>query len=154
MNLWDVPGRGVRAVLLALAFALVVIALAKPTLPLSSGVFRHLVVFDITQSMNVGDATPSDAAPTRLEHAKAAVIEAAAALPCGSEIGLGLFAGHRTFLVLAPVEVCANYADILEIVRHGGLADGLGRAQRSRQGRALRARGRQGRLVRPPRSSS
>ena len=117
MNLWDVPGRGVRAVLLALAFALVVIALAKPTLPLSSGVFRHLVVFDITQSMNVGDATPSDAAPTRLEHAKAAVLEAAAALPCGSEIGLGLFAGHRTFLVLAPVEVCANYADISEIVR-------------------------------------
>ena len=117
MNLWDVPGRGVRVVLLALAFALVAIALAKPTLPLSSGVFRHLVVFDITQSMNVGDATPSDAAPTRLEHAKAAVLEAAAALPCGSEIGLGLFAGHRTFLVLAPVEVCANYADISEIVR-------------------------------------
>jgi mxaL protein len=110
-------GRGSRIVLLAVALLLVAIALAKPTLPLSSGVFRHLVVFDITQSMNVGDATPADAAPTRLEHAKAAVLEAAAALPCGSEIGLGLFAGHRTFLVLAPVEVCASYADISEIVR-------------------------------------
>ena len=117
MNLSGAPGRGGRAVLLAVALALVVIALARPTLPLPSGVFRHLVVFDITQSMNVGDATPSDAAPTRLEHAKAAVLDAAAALPCGSEIGLGLFTGHRTFLVLAPVEVCTSYADVSEIVR-------------------------------------
>lgn len=117
MNRPNAHGRGSRAVLLALALALVVLALARPTLPLSSAVFRHLVVFDITQSMNIGDATSSDAAPTRLEHAKAAVLDAAAALPCGSEIGLGLFAGHRTFLVLAPVEVCASYADISEIVR-------------------------------------
>ncbi len=117
MNRSDALERRGRVVLLAVALALVVIALARPTLLLSSGVFRHLVVFDITQSMNVGDATPSDTAPTRLEHAKAAVLEAAAALPCGSEIGLGLFTGHRTFLVLAPVEVCASYADISEIVR-------------------------------------
>lgn len=117
MNLPDASGPVGRIAPLALALALVGFALARPTLPLSSGVFRHLVVFDISQSMNVGDATPSDAAPTRLEHAKAAVLDAAAALPCGSEIGLGLFAGHRTFLVLAPVEVCANYADIREIVR-------------------------------------
>ena len=103
--------------LLTLALALAVTALARPTLPLSSDLFRHLIVFDITQSMNVGDAVPSDDAPTtRLEHAKVAVLEATAALPCGSEIGLALFTGHRTFLVLAPVEVCANYADISNVV--------------------------------------
>ena len=102
---------------LALALTLVAVALGRPMLPLSSDVFRHLVVFDITQSMNVGDATPSDDAPTRLEHAKAAVLEATTALPCGSEIGLGLFTGHRTFLMLAPVEVCASYADLSETVR-------------------------------------
>ena len=103
--------------LLALALALAVTALGSPMLHLSSDVFRHLIVFDITQSMNVGDAVPSDDAPaTRLEHAKAAVLEATAALPCGSEIGLALFTGHRAFLVLAPVEVCANYADISNVV--------------------------------------
>ena len=103
--------------LLTLAVALAVTALARPILPLSSDVFRHLIVFDITQSMNVGDAVPSvDAPTTRLEHAKAAVLEATAALPCGSEIGLALFTGHRAFLVLAPVEVCANYADISSVV--------------------------------------
>lgn len=103
--------------LLTLALALAVTALARPVLPLSSEVFRHLIVFDITQSMNVDDAVPSDDAPTtRLEHVRAAVLEATAALPCGSEIGLALFTGHRAFLVLAPVEVCANYADISNIV--------------------------------------
>ena len=106
--------------LLALASALAVTALGRPVLPLSSDVFRHLIVFDITQSMNVGDAVPLDDGPTtRLEHAKAAVLEATAALPCGSEIGLALFTGHRAFLVLAPVEVCANYADISNAVDAG-----------------------------------
>ena len=108
---------GARFAMLAAALALTAAALAKPMLPLPSNVFRHLVVFDITQSMNVGDAIPGDHALTRLEHAKAAVLDAAAALPCGSELGLGLFTGHRTFLLLAPVEVCAHYPDLAAAVR-------------------------------------
>lgn len=122
MSLAGLPGRrsplpSGQLGLLTLALALAVTALANPVLPLSSDVFRHLIVFDITQSMNVADTMPSDDAPTtRLEHARASVLEAAAALPCGSEIGLALFTGHRAFLVLAPVEVCANYADIAGVV--------------------------------------
>ena len=108
---------GARLATLAAALALTAAGLAGPMLPLPSDVFRHLVIFDITQSMNVGDATPGDHALTRLEHAKAAVLEAATALPCGSELGLGLFTGHRTFLLLAPVEVCAHYPDLAAAVR-------------------------------------
>ena len=111
------PAPGARLALLVLALALVAVGLGRPMVPLSSDVFRHLVVFDITQSMNVGDATPGNGALTRLEHAKAVVLEAATALPCGSELGLGLFTAHRTFLVIAPVEVCANYPDISAAVR-------------------------------------
>ena len=103
--------------MLVAALALVATGLGRPMLPLPSDVFRHLVVFDITQSMNVGDAMPGDDTLTRLEHAKAAVLEAATALPCGSELGLGLFTGHRTFLVLAPVEICAGYPDLAATVR-------------------------------------
>ena len=103
--------------MLAAAFALTAIGLARPMLPLPADAFRHLVVFDITQSMNVGDAVPGDHAITRLEHAKAVVLEAATALPCGSELGLGLFTGHRTFLLLAPVEVCRHYPDLAAAVR-------------------------------------
>ena len=108
---------GARFATLAAALALTAAALARPMLPLASDVFRHLVVFDITQSMNVGDAIPGDHALTRLEHAKAAVLEAATALPCGSELGLGLFTGHRTFLLLAPVEVCTSYPDLAAAIR-------------------------------------
>ena len=103
--------------MLAAALALTAAGLAKPMVPLPADVFRHLVVFDITQSMNVGDAMSGDHALTRLEHAKAAVLEAATALPCGSELGLGLFTGHRTFLLIAPVEVCASYPDLAAAVR-------------------------------------
>ena len=108
---------GARFAMLAAAFALTAAGLAKPTVPLPADVFRHLVVFDITQSMNVPDAMPGDHALTRLEHAKAVVLEAATALPCGSELGLGLFTGHRTFLLLAPVEVCVSYPDLAAAVR-------------------------------------
>ena len=108
---------GARLAMLVPALALAAAGIGSPMLPLSSDVYRHLVVFDITQSMNVGDATTADESLTRLEHAKAAVLEAATALPCGSEVGLGLFTGHRTFLLLAPVEVCASYADFSETVR-------------------------------------
>ena len=107
----------IRLAMLVLAWALAAAGLGAPVLPLSSDVFRHLVVFDITQSMNVADARPGDDTSTRLEHAKAAVLEAAAALPCGSELGLGLFTGHRTFLLLAPVEICASYAEFSATVR-------------------------------------
>ena len=103
--------------MLVLALAVAAVGLGRPMVPLSSDVFRHLVVFDITQSMNVGDATPGNDTVTRLEHAKAAVLDAVTALPCGSEVGLGLFTAHRTFLVIAPVEVCANYPDISAAVR-------------------------------------
>ena len=111
------PAPGARLAMLVLALALVAVALGRPMVPLSSDVFRHLVVFDITQSMNVGDAVPGNGALTRLEHAKAAVLEAVTALPCGSELGLGLFTAHRTFLVIEPVEVCASYPDISAAVR-------------------------------------
>ena len=108
---------GARLAMLVAALALAAIGLGGPMLPLPSDVFRHLVVFDITQSMNVGDAMPGDETLTRLEHAKAAVLEAATALPCGSELGLGLFTGHRTFLLLEPVEICTSYPDLAATVR-------------------------------------
>ena len=108
---------GARLAMLAAAVALTAAGLAKPMVPLPADVFRHLVVFDITQSMNVPDAVPGDHGLTRLGHAKAVVLEAATALPCGSELGLGLFTGHRTFLLLAPVEVCASYPDLAAAVR-------------------------------------
>ena len=106
-----------RLAVLMLALGLVAAALWRPRLPLPSAAYRHLVVFDISQSMNVEDTAAPDGPRSRLEHAKAAALDAATALPCGSEFGLGLFTGHRTFLLLAPVEVCANYGDLSTTIR-------------------------------------
>ena len=111
------PPSGARLAMLVAALGLAAAGLGKPMLPLPADVFRHLVVFDITQSMNVGDAVPGDDTLTRLEHAKTVVLEAATTLPCGSELGLGLFTGHRTFLLVAPVEICTSYPDLVATVR-------------------------------------
>ncbi len=75
------------------------------------------MVLDITQSMNVEDAGEPPAPRTRLEHAKQGAVRALGALPCGSEVGLGLFTGHRTLLLLTPVEICEHYSDLVTTVR-------------------------------------
>ena len=34
-------------------------------------------------------------------------------LPCGSRLGLAAFTGYRSLMLLAPVEVCEYYGDLL-----------------------------------------
>ncbi len=101
-----------RLRLLFLAFVLLGLTLARPTIPLPQNFFRYVLVFDVTQSMNVEDAGDADSPDDRLSHAKRAVRSALRALPCGSEAGLGLFTGHRSFLLFAPVEVCRHDEEI------------------------------------------
>jgi mxaL protein len=72
-----------------------------------------LVVFDITQSMNVADYELDGMPTSRLTFAREAVRRTLRKLPCGSRIGWGVFAEYRTLVLLAPIEVCANYNDLL-----------------------------------------
>lgn len=94
-----------------LALLLTALALLPLTLTLPQATYRYLFVFDISQSMNVTDVGPAQAM-SRLALARASVQTALAALPCGSQAGLGLFTGHRVFVLFVPVEVCRNLADI------------------------------------------
>ncbi|MFO1350542.1 MAG: MxaL protein [Gammaproteobacteria bacterium] len=93
--------------LLALTFILPSIELARPH-------FRYLAVFDITQSMNAADTADSS---TRLTFAKQALAAALGELPCGAELGLAIFAGHRVFMLFTPVEVCAHFGEIGAMIR-------------------------------------
>ena len=102
--------------LLVAALALLGVAALEPTLRVPRVLHRHLLVFDITQSMNVAD-TGTDGALTRLEQAKRAAVQALPALDCGSEVGIGLFTGHRSLVLFTPVEVCAHYGEITSVVR-------------------------------------
>ncbi|MFA7097798.1 MAG: vWA domain-containing protein [Gammaproteobacteria bacterium] len=101
---------------LVLALAALVLALARPTLPVTREVYRHIVVVDITQSMNVQDYQVEGRPVSRLEQVKRALRETLPELPCGSEVGLAIFSEHRAFLLFAPMEICANFSAILPTI--------------------------------------
>ena len=114
-----VSGRQVirpSVVFLFLSFVLFVIAAYTVSLKTSLPVARAMVIFDITQSMNVQDMRWGNRAETRLEAAKQMVRESLAAMPCGSDLGIGIFTGHRSFVLFKPVEVCAHYAEISSVI--------------------------------------
>jgi mxaL protein len=100
-----------RAVWLALL--LLLLAGVMPTVNLRRDAYDYIVVFDITQSMNVADYELDGVPVSRLVFAREAVRRALPALTCGSRVGWGAFAEYRTILLLAPVEVCSNYDALL-----------------------------------------
>lgn len=108
MRAWRRP----QAQLLLLACVLLAASFGAPRVNLERPVYRYVLVFDISQSMNVADVGPATARLTRLEFAKQRALEALQALPCGSEVGLALFTGHRTFLMITPIELCANFSEL------------------------------------------
>ena len=103
------------AVWLGLVIVLLALTFTSPSLTLERNLFRHLFVFDITQSMNVRDVGGSDRPMSRLGLSKEMVRQAMSRLPCGSEAGIAIFTEHRAFLLLAPVEVCAHFGEISTI---------------------------------------
>ena len=107
-TLWSGESR-----LLVLALILLVIAVALPPVTVPRHTFDHIVVFDISQSMGVEDYELDGAPVSRLDFARHAVHETLRELPCGSRVGWGVFTEYRTLLLLAPIEVCANYGDLV-----------------------------------------
>jgi mxaL protein len=115
-------GRG--CVALWPAAALIALALFAPPVDLPRRVFDGVVVIDITQSMNTPDAVIDGRPASRLAFAKARLRRALAQLPCGSRIGWGVFTEYRSYVLLKPVEVCANYSDLAAALDRigGGMA--------------------------------
>jgi mxaL protein len=101
------------SVTLILAFVLLIAALVMPKWKLPRDTFDYLVVFDITQSMDVEDYELGATPTSRLNFARDAVRRALRELPCGSRVGWGAFAEYRSLVLLQPVEVCDNYNDLL-----------------------------------------
>ena len=91
--------------LLAATFAQPVVQLERPR-------FEMVVVLDVTQSMNVQDQQFAGRPVSRLVFARQALRHAIEQLPCGSKLGWAIFTEYRSFLLFAPVEVCANRAEL------------------------------------------
>jgi mxaL protein len=102
-----------REYTLPIALALLVLGLFMPRFNLPHDTYEYIVFFDITQSMDVQDYELNGAPVSRLIFARDAVRRALHDLPCGSRVGWGAFAEYRSLLLLAPVEVCSNYNDLL-----------------------------------------
>jgi len=98
---------------LLLACALLTLSLLMPPLSWSRRSFDYLVVFDITQSMDVADYRHDGRPESRLAFARRALREALPRLPCGSRIGFAAFTEYRSLMLLAPIEVCEHYNDLL-----------------------------------------
>jgi mxaL protein len=105
-----------RGWLLVLAGLLGAAASILPPVQQVRTVFDHVVVFDITQSMNVIDQTLDGKPASRLHFARHALTSALAKLPCGSKIGIGVFSSRRTLVLLSPVEVCANRFELTQAI--------------------------------------
>ena len=100
-----------RWLLVGAAVALAV-CLMKPDWPAERARFDHVIVLDITQSMNVEDEAVDGKPVTRLAFAKHALRELLLRLPCGSKVGWGVFTEYRSFLLFEPIEVCANLGEL------------------------------------------
>lgn len=97
---------------LTLAALLLAAGFFQPTLPWKRALFEHVVVIDVTQSMNVADQQLDGKPAARLAFAKRVLHEALSELPCGSKLGWAIFTEYRSYLLFTPVEVCANRAEL------------------------------------------
>lgn len=106
------------ATLLASAFALLIVAAFKPTVPMPRNIYSYLLVADISQSMNVVDTTLNGKPTSRMAYTQYMLRHIVANMPCGTRVSIGLFAGVSVAALYNPIEVCSNYAAIQDTIDH------------------------------------
>lgn len=107
-----------RAMLLGAVALLMLANLWRPEYPLPRAVYRYMLVFDITQSMNTQDYHEEGWPRDRLGFAKAAVRQALHELPCGSAVGLGLFTTQTVHFLLEPLDICRHFSVLDDVLEH------------------------------------
>jgi len=98
--------------LLGLALLALAICFARPGMTIERELYEAVVVFDVTQSMNVPDRQLDGKPASRLAFAKQRMRDSLLLLPCGSKLGWAVFTEYRSFLLVSPVEVCENLAEL------------------------------------------
>ncbi|HSH72521.1 MAG TPA: VWA domain-containing protein [Methylophilaceae bacterium] len=106
------------AALLSAALVLLLIAILKPAVPLQRNIYSYIFVADISQSMNVVDATLNGKLVSRLAYSQYLMHRVVSSLPCGTRVSISVFAGVSVAAMYTPIEVCANYASIQDTIDH------------------------------------
>lgn len=104
--------------LLGAAALLLMASFLHPRWRTERALFNHIVVIDVTQSMNVQDVQLKGQPVSRLAFAKQLLRESLLQLPCGSRVGWAVFTEYRAFLLFTPVEVCANMSELRATLAH------------------------------------
>ena len=104
--------------LLSAAMLMLIIALFNPTFPVKRDIYSYLFVADITQSSNVKDATLDGKLVTRMQYQQYLLHRIIGEMPCGTQVGIGLFAGVSVAALYTPIEVCENFAAIEDTIDH------------------------------------
>ena len=99
-------------------FALLVLALFRPSVPVKHNIYTYFLVADISQSMNTIDMTIGGKPASRIAHMQKMMHEIVSSLPCGTKVSLGLFAGVSVAALYTPIEVCENFAAIQDTIDH------------------------------------
>jgi mxaL protein len=68
--------------------------------------------------MNARDYHQAGLPEDRLGFAKASILAALHELPCGSEVGLGLFTTQSVHFLFEPLEICRHFSVIDDALRH------------------------------------
>ena len=89
-----------------------------PTIELEQNTYNYVVIFDITQSMNTHDYKVDGMPPDRLSFAKKTLRNTLQDIPCGSQIGLGIFSNKEILLLFNPIEVCKNFSILDDVIAH------------------------------------
>lgn len=107
-----------ETVLLAGALLLLLAALLRPAIPLKRDIYTYLLVVDITQSMNAEDMSINGKSVSRIAYTRHLLHDAIASLPCGTRVGVALFAGVIVSTIFHPIEVCGSFDAIQDTVEH------------------------------------
>ncbi|HEC58561.1 hypothetical protein LCGC14_0747190 [marine sediment metagenome] len=101
------------------AALLFVMAIFLPLLPFPSTQYDYFLMVDISRSMNVQDyQDDSGQAISRLDKVKADMLTVIRQLPCGSRVGLGVFAERMPTMIHSPIEVCSDYPELQQSISH------------------------------------
>jgi len=104
--------RDYRFWLLAAALLALSVVFFHPQTSAQVPLYRLVFVVDITRSMNTEDYRLDSRPVGRLQFVKQSLRRELLKLPCGSQVGLGVFTERRSTLLFEPIEVCSGFAEI------------------------------------------
>ncbi|MGY1488520.1 vWA domain-containing protein [Methylobacillus pratensis] len=102
--------------LVALALLLLLASLVKPQMLLKQEMHNFLLLADVSQSMNAQDVKVDNKEASRMEYAQHLMKRVVETSKCGTYISVGAYAAENVALLLMPLEVCANYDEIIDTI--------------------------------------